>query len=160
MLLRIPPINSKKIQNYIKPNFVARSLILVIVITVIGYQFYHVFFIFLRERWGKYGIKSCKSVVPLVVVFFLNFWLYFIIFRCQYAHGESEKRPVPRHPKYKTAYCQSYHQLGYCPYGPRCHFIHSENSKLGQSRRSVGTDLKYCFICNIFWMTYLLNNSV
>ncbi|CAB3398051.1 unnamed protein product [Caenorhabditis bovis] len=48
--------------------------------------------------------------------------------RCQYAHGESEKRPVPRHPKYKTEACQSFHQTGYCPYGPRCHFIHNENT--------------------------------
>jgi len=46
--------------------------------------------------------------------------------RCQYAHGESEKRPIPRHPKYKTEACQSYHKTGYCPYGPRCHFIHNE----------------------------------
>ncbi|CAK5087486.1 unnamed protein product [Meloidogyne enterolobii] len=47
--------------------------------------------------------------------------------RCQYAHGDREKRPVPRHPKYKTEPCQSYHKTGYCPYGPRCHFIHNEN---------------------------------
>uniref|UniRef100_A0A915CPW1 C3H1-type domain-containing protein n=1 Tax=Ditylenchus dipsaci TaxID=166011 RepID=A0A915CPW1_9BILA len=46
--------------------------------------------------------------------------------RCQYAHGETEKRPIPRHPKYKTEACQSYHKTGYCPYGPRCHFIHNE----------------------------------
>ncbi|CAD5222659.1 unnamed protein product [Bursaphelenchus okinawaensis] len=46
--------------------------------------------------------------------------------RCQYAHGDTEKRPIPRHPKYKTEACQSYHQSGYCPYGPRCHFIHNE----------------------------------
>uniref|UniRef100_A0AC34R068 C3H1-type domain-containing protein n=1 Tax=Panagrolaimus sp. JU765 TaxID=591449 RepID=A0AC34R068_9BILA len=46
--------------------------------------------------------------------------------RCQYAHGESEKRPIPRHPKYKTEACQSYHKNGYCPYGFRCHFQHNE----------------------------------
>ncbi|CAJ0582021.1 unnamed protein product, partial [Mesorhabditis spiculigera] len=46
--------------------------------------------------------------------------------RCQYAHGEHEKRYVPRHPKYKTEMCQSFHKTGYCPYGHRCHFIHSE----------------------------------
>lgn len=48
------------------------------------------------------------------------------MFRCQYAHGDTEKRPIPRHPKYKTEACQSYHKTGYCPYGPRCHFIHNE----------------------------------
>ncbi|KAI1727133.1 zinc finger c-x8-C-x5-C-x3-H type (and similar) domain-containing protein [Ditylenchus destructor] len=47
--------------------------------------------------------------------------------RCQYAHGDTEKRPIPRHPKYKTEACQSYHKTGYCPYGPRCHFIHNED---------------------------------
>jgi hypothetical protein len=46
--------------------------------------------------------------------------------RCQYAHGDTEKRPIPRHPKYKTEACSSYHKTGYCPYGPRCHFIHNE----------------------------------
>jgi len=29
-----------------------------------------------------------------------------------------------RHPKYKTEYCRTFHTTGYCPYGPRCHFIH------------------------------------
>lgn len=51
-------------------------------------------------------------------------------FRCQYAHGQDEKRPIPRHPKYKTEYCQSFHNAGYCPYGPRCHFIHTEKDQL------------------------------
>ncbi|CAD6193385.1 unnamed protein product [Caenorhabditis auriculariae] len=57
--------------------------------------------------------------------------------RCQYAHGETEKRPIPRHPKYKTEACQSFHQTGYCPYGPRCHFIHNETELLtnAQSRQ-------------------------
>uniref|UniRef100_A0A915Q2C6 C3H1-type domain-containing protein n=1 Tax=Setaria digitata TaxID=48799 RepID=A0A915Q2C6_9BILA len=45
---------------------------------------------------------------------------------CQYAHGEEERRPVSRHPKYKTEFCQPFHQVGYCPYGPRCNFIHNE----------------------------------
>ncbi|VDN00424.1 unnamed protein product, partial [Onchocerca ochengi] len=45
---------------------------------------------------------------------------------CQYAHGEEERRPVFRHPKYKTEFCQPFHQVGYCPYGPRCNFIHNE----------------------------------
>ncbi|CAI4231551.1 unnamed protein product [Auanema sp. JU1783] len=52
--------------------------------------------------------------------------------RCQYAHGECEKRQIPRHPKYKTEACQSFHQTGYCPYGPRCHFIHNEMELLNQ----------------------------
>lgn len=29
-----------------------------------------------------------------------------------------------RHPKYKTQLCKTYHSSGFCPYGPRCNFIH------------------------------------
>merc|ERR550519_2069821 len=32
---------------------------------------------------------------------------------------------VSRHPKYKTDMCRTYHSVGFCPYGPRCHFIHA-----------------------------------
>jgi len=32
---------------------------------------------------------------------------------------------VNRHPKYKTDLCRTYHSVGFCPYGPRCHFIHA-----------------------------------
>ncbi|CAJ0950375.1 unnamed protein product, partial [Mesorhabditis belari] len=61
--------------------------------------------------------------------------------RCQYAHGEHEKRYVPRHPKYKTEMCQSFHKTGYCPYGHRCHFIHSE-SEVHQYQREKETALR------------------
>ncbi|VDN92875.1 unnamed protein product [Brugia pahangi] len=37
---------------------------------------------------------------------------------CQYAHGEGDRKPVQRHRKYKTEFCLSFHQVGYCPYGP------------------------------------------
>lgn len=63
-----------------------------------------------------------------------------LFFSCQYAHGNNEKRPIPRHPKYKTEACQSYHKTGYCPYGPRCHFIHSaqdENNLSGNNQTST-----------------------
>ncbi|PAV92050.1 hypothetical protein WR25_22708 [Diploscapter pachys] len=56
--------------------------------------------------------------------------------RCQYAHGEQEKRPIPRHPKYKTEACQPFHQTGLCPYGPRCHFIHNETELLANMTAS------------------------
>ncbi len=32
---------------------------------------------------------------------------------------------VTRHPKYKTQLCRTFHSLGVCPYGRRCHFIHN-----------------------------------
>lgn len=57
--------------------------------------------------------------------------------RCQYAHGEHEKRSVPRHPKYKTEMCQSFHKSGYCPYGARCHFIHSESEMIANVSQSA-----------------------
>merc|ERR550517_1625186 len=37
----------------------------------------------------------------------------------------NEIRNVNRHPKYKTDLCRTYHSVGFCPYGPRCHFIHA-----------------------------------
>ncbi len=37
----------------------------------------------------------------------------------------TDLRTVDRHPKYKTDFCKTYHSMGFCPYGPRCHFIHS-----------------------------------
>jgi tristetraprolin len=37
----------------------------------------------------------------------------------------AELRTVARHPKYKTDLCRTYHSVGFCPYGPRCHFIHN-----------------------------------
>ncbi|VDM14941.1 unnamed protein product [Wuchereria bancrofti] len=49
-----------------------------------------------------------------------------VIIICQYAHGEGDRKPVQRHRKYKTEFCLSFHQVGYCPYGPRCNFIHNE----------------------------------
>uniref|UniRef100_A0A0R3S415 C3H1-type domain-containing protein n=1 Tax=Elaeophora elaphi TaxID=1147741 RepID=A0A0R3S415_9BILA len=66
--------------------------------------------------------------------------------RCQYAHGEEERRPVSRHPKYKTEFCQPFHQVGYCPYGPRCNFIHNEEqppqSSLHSRRNQINWSVK------------------
>ncbi|ORY02421.1 hypothetical protein K493DRAFT_158948, partial [Basidiobolus meristosporus CBS 931.73] len=44
--------------------------------------------------------------------------------KCQFAHSESELRPVTRHPKYKTLMCKAFWEQGSCPYGQRCCFIH------------------------------------
>eukprot|EP01098_Paradermamoeba_levis_P012212 TRINITY_DN5295_c0_g1_i1.p1 TRINITY_DN5295_c0_g1~~TRINITY_DN5295_c0_g1_i1.p1 ORF type:complete len:213 (+),score=29.73 TRINITY_DN5295_c0_g1_i1:230-868(+) len=44
--------------------------------------------------------------------------------KCQFAHGEHELRPLPRHMKYKTEICKTFHTIGTCPYGKRCRFIH------------------------------------
>ncbi|EFA80829.1 hypothetical protein PPL_06417 [Heterostelium album PN500] len=49
-------------------------------------------------------------------------------FKCQFAHGRDELRPVMRHPKYKTETCKTFHTVGSCPYGSRCRFIHSKPS--------------------------------
>ncbi|KAM3832263.1 mRNA decay activator protein ZFP36L1-like [Vipera latastei] len=39
---------------------------------------------------------------------------------------------VLRHPKYKMELCRTFHTIGFCPYGPRCHFIHN-----AEERRAV-----------------------
>lgn len=36
-----------------------------------------------------------------------------------------ELRNLQRHPKYKTELCRTFHSVGFCPYGPRCHFVHN-----------------------------------
>lgn len=45
----------------------------------------------------------------------------------------SELRAVPRHPRYKTDLCRTYHNLGYCQYGARCHFVHDPIEAAGVS---------------------------
>ncbi|XP_039827525.1 putative zinc finger CCCH domain-containing protein 21 [Panicum virgatum] len=45
--------------------------------------------------------------------------------RCRLAHGMEELRPVIRHPRYKTLACQLFAAGSGCPYGHRCHFLHS-----------------------------------
>eukprot|EP01097_Dermamoeba_algensis_P006426 TRINITY_DN4024_c0_g1_i1.p1 TRINITY_DN4024_c0_g1~~TRINITY_DN4024_c0_g1_i1.p1 ORF type:complete len:254 (-),score=41.28 TRINITY_DN4024_c0_g1_i1:174-935(-) len=53
--------------------------------------------------------------------------------KCQFAHGEDELRPISRHPKYKTEICKTFHTIGTCPYGTRCRFIHRENLQRGSA---------------------------
>lgn len=53
--------------------------------------------------------------------------------KCQYAHGESELRPVYRHKKYKTQICRTFWETGTCPYGVRCTFIHRDDSKANKN---------------------------
>lgn len=47
--------------------------------------------------------------------------------KCQFAHGECDRRNILRHAKYKTKQCWTYHSTGFCYYGARCNFIHDEN---------------------------------
>ncbi|KAB7504710.1 Protein TIS11 [Armadillidium nasatum] len=49
--------------------------------------------------------------------------------KCQFAHGSSELRNMPRHPKYKTELCRTFHTTGLCGYGTRCHFIHNADER-------------------------------
>ncbi len=46
-------------------------------------------------------------------------------------HGIHELRSLSRHPKYKTELCRTFHTIGFCPYGPRCHFIHNAEERRG-----------------------------
>lgn len=52
--------------------------------------------------------------------------------KCQFAHGDVERRSLDRHPKYKTEMCRTYHQHGFCNYGLRCNFIHNEEERLNR----------------------------
>uniref|UniRef100_A0A8C5FCH6 mRNA decay activator protein ZFP36 n=1 Tax=Gadus morhua TaxID=8049 RepID=A0A8C5FCH6_GADMO len=42
---------------------------------------------------------------------------------------ENGLRSLSRHPKYKTEPCRTFHTIGFCPYGPRCHFIHNADER-------------------------------
>ena len=46
--------------------------------------------------------------------------------------------------QYKTDLCRTYHSVGFCPYGPRCHFIHALDELRSapvspQEKKSPGT---------------------
>jgi len=48
---------------------------------------------------------------------------------CHFAHGASELRVRPKpHRNYKTEMCKKF-LAGYCPYGPRCCFVHNPNEQ-------------------------------
>jgi len=51
-------------------------------------------------------------------------------------------KDVNRHPKYKTDYCKTFHSKGFCPYGPRCHFIHELHEKFDPSIQNVSVGKK------------------
>jgi len=57
--------------------------------------------------------------------------------KCQFAHGESELRPVFRHPKYKTEICKTFHNYGNCNYGRRCRFVHISPSEITLEEEEV-----------------------
>ncbi|KAG0614488.1 hypothetical protein M758_6G180800 [Ceratodon purpureus] len=59
--------------------------------------------------------------------------------KCQFAHGNDDLRPVPRHPKYKTELCRSYTETGLCSYGKRCRFIHKQDSPSSSDLEKKGS---------------------
>merc|ERR1712153_161270 len=40
--------------------------------------------------------------------------------------------------KYKTDLCKTYHSVGFCPYGPRCHFVHNLDEVTDGAKNSQG----------------------
>lgn len=58
--------------------------------------------------------------------------------KCQFAHGDRERRPVRRHPRYKTKLCRNYVTTGQCPYGSRCRFIHASDLRQEDDELSMG----------------------
>ena len=52
---------------------------------------------------------------------------------CSFAHGSHElvkKKHVPAN--FKTKACVQFHETGFCPYGNRCQFLHSQLSIFGK----------------------------
>lgn len=49
-------------------------------------------------------------------------------FNCKFAHGHNElhEKSVPFKEKYKTKGCVTFTSQGFCPYGSRCLFMHTE----------------------------------
>lgn len=58
----------------------------------------------------------------------MNFTAYIFCFlKCSFAHGKHElKEKIHLHTNYKTKPCQQYFMKGYCFYGYRCQYLHSE----------------------------------
>lgn len=53
--------------------------------------------------------------------------------KCAFAHGEHELRvKVHVDKKYKTKKCENFFHSGFCLYGARCQFVHSEKIKTKQ----------------------------
>ncbi|KAI5643235.1 zinc finger c-x8-C-x5-C-x3-H type (and similar) domain-containing protein [Phthorimaea operculella] len=52
-----------------------------------------------------------------------------------------ELRNLQRHPKYKTELCRTFHSVGFCPYGPRCHFVHNAEEARRREPVSPGGSL-------------------
>eukprot|EP00457_Paulinella_chromatophora_P002810 gb/GEZN01002815.1/.p1 GENE.gb/GEZN01002815.1/~~gb/GEZN01002815.1/.p1 ORF type:complete len:500 (+),score=48.88 gb/GEZN01002815.1/:33-1532(+) len=51
--------------------------------------------------------------------------------KCQFAHGDDERRMPPRPRMYKTEKCKNLLGRGHCPYGDRCRFRHDDVEPAG-----------------------------
>lgn len=57
-----------------------------------------------------------------------------------FAHGYWElKRPINRHPKYKTQKCVAFEEQGLCMFGTRCSFLHE---KIGSAEDIIDAILR------------------
>lgn len=63
-------------------------------------------------------------------------WIFtFLMPQCSFAHGEQElKQKNHLHSNYKTRPCQQYFEKGFCTYGKRCQYLHSELKYVYQFR--------------------------
>ena len=100
--------------------------------------------LFLQQQWGqqreqlskttdmRYKTELCRT--------FSNTGMCKYLDKCWFAHGVSDQRKVRRHPNYKTKLCRSYNYgEGYCPYGPRCHYIHLMENEHSQLPKLIHT---------------------
>lgn len=77
--------------------------------------------------------------------------------KCQFAHGDRERRPVRRHPRYKTKLCRNYVTTGECPYGSRCRFIHAPD--VPQDENNTVANLMLSNSQDAHFLPYMDGNS-
>lgn len=67
----------------------------------------------------------------------------FFVIKCSFAHGKNElKEKMHLNVNYKTRPCKQYFIVGYCPYGYRCQYLHTETKFVEEFRSFLITAYK------------------
>ena len=56
------------------------------------------------------------------------------LIQCAFAHGNDDVKQRHTWSSYKTKKCNQFYTIGYCPYGNRCQFKHSQNEYFSYKR--------------------------
>lgn len=73
----------------------------------------------LKEAQTRYKTEICRNWVAGHCPYETN---------CLFAHGSGDLRDKIPQDNYKTKFCVNILSKGYCEYGARCQFKHSDNS--------------------------------